>query len=245
MLRKLCWLGCALAVGCGDDFEAGGGSSTTSTSTTTTTTDTTSTGTGGGGTTTTNEGGSVPASCDPIAIADDFTSDSGAWSPQSNGEVQGELAGGVLRFSATAGATGEAAWLGSVQDVRNHCVFVEIPDSILHGATTAARFILGGPGGSLGLVVNAGSLTCIADVGTPEQACNLAHDAVAHRWLRVRAAEQLVHFEASPDAATWTSLGSIAAGPFLENLGPILSLRVPQAAPADVLVAFDNFDVAP
>lgn len=244
MVHRLCWLACTCIVGCGDGFETGGGTTTGATTTTTATTTTSGSGAGGAGGGATGTGG-APATCSPLPIADDFENESGLWSPQSTGGVQAELAGGVLRFTAQAGAVGEAAWLAAPQDVHDRCVFVEVADIVLHGPGTVARFVLGGPDGSIAIVVVGGAVHCVVDLDSVTEACNVPHDPGAHRWLRMRSAADRVHFEASPDGAAWSALGDIPGGAFLGALGPVLSLRVPQAAPSDVLVAYDRFDVPP
>jgi hypothetical protein len=117
------------------------------------------------------------------------------------------------------------------------------------GATTAACsiLVLSGTGGTdAGFLIDRaqGALGVYLRVGyTDPGALFPAYDPVAHAWLRLREAAGALHWEASPDGATWTVLRTAAAPAWTAQSTLSLLLEAHRDAGVDDFAEFDQLNI--
>jgi hypothetical protein len=199
------------------------------------------------------EGGAAPG-CGPSGIStlvDDFND--GVIGPQwdyfsnSNSSIAEE--NGELRITLGAEVSGSFAGMTSVSSfVLTDCqVFVKVT-SDLDPMTNGYAALAATAGDSYAEIILAhGFLGYKTWIGPVQNYYgDVPYDPEAHRWWRLRETAGTLHYEASPDAVSWTTLYSVATPFSVADVKVMLDGGTYQAEPiAPGEARFDSLNIPP
>jgi hypothetical protein len=209
-------------------------------------------GSGGGG-----GGGGAAAWCGAGSVAqlmDDFEAsvlDVALWEPTAGalGEVKvGPALNLVVHLGPdTSGERRATVTSRNVYRFANCELYVQAPQVPTAPNAEVVFGVTPGPAGKVELQYRAGSMVLHredSNTGSSDSP-TIPYVASSHMWWRLREQDATVHFDASPDGATWTPVASVSHSLNLHDAQVYLGLRADVGGTGDESALLDNVNTLP